>query len=98
VRHSSTAIEIDPVRRIVINTVHWRMRTRPDSVDDDHGQHSAVLSASLCTSFESASAPAAVEQPKLTIDEAAMDDPLSADEPWRATPQIPEPTGREGIR
>jgi hypothetical protein len=58
VRYASTAIEIDPVRRIVINTVHWRMRTRPDSVDDDHGQHSAVLSASLCTSFESASAPA----------------------------------------
>jgi hypothetical protein len=58
VRYSSTAIEINPVRRIVINTVHWRMRTRPDSFDDDHGQHSAVLSTGPCTSFESASTPA----------------------------------------
>ena len=51
-------LAINSVRRIVINTVDWRMRTRPDSVDDDHGQHSAVLSASPRTSFESASAPA----------------------------------------
>jgi hypothetical protein len=73
------------------------MRTWLDSVDDDHGQRSAVLSASHCTSFESASAPAGGRTAQ-SDDEEAMDDPLTADERWRATPQIPEPTGREGIR
>ena len=91
-------LAINPVRRSVINTVHWRMRTRPDSVDDDHGQHSAMLSASPCTSFRKRALRPAVEQPKVTIDEEAMDDPVSADEPCRATKQIPERTGREVIR
>ena len=72
------------------------MRTWLDSVDDDHGQHSAVLSASRCTSFESTSAPAGGRTAQATTDEEAMNDLRTADEPWRATPQIPEPTGRRG--